>query len=729
MQQYWGYDTFRPLQQEAMAAVMEGRDSVVVLPTGGGKSLCFQTPAVAMGGMAIVVSPLIALMKDQVDALCNCGVVAGYINSTQSADEHREVADQIRSGQLKLLYVSPERLLMPRTLDFLSKANVSLVAIDEAHCISSWGHDFRPEYRGLRTLKETFPEVGIHAYTATASEDVRQDIAKQLGLDHPEILVGSFDRPNLTFRVRPGLKRLAQIQETIEGYKKPSGGHESGIVYCISRKEVDKTAGALKELGVRALPYHAGLADQERKKHQEAFLKDRCDVIVATVAFGMGIDKPDVRYVIHAGMPKSLENYQQEAGRAGRDGLASECLLLYSRGDFALWKRIIESPSEEASDEAVAAALLSLDGMTRYCSGVTCRHKALVEHFGQAFASENCGACDVCLGDLNLVEDPLVLSQKIISCVARLEQRFGADYTVKVLVGSGEERIRSLGHDRLSTYGLLQEQASKDVRDWLEQLVGQGFLERVGEYNVLHITPTGRKLLKGDAAPQLLQAPPASSDLTSARRSSKGAAESWEGVDRTLFEQLRALRSQLAGELGVPAYIVFGDASLRDLARRRPTTLESFREAHGVGEKKLRDFGDAFVEAITDYCEENNVQSNVGKEATPGRPTTFRRFDSPTASSLSAFAHFREGLPVEEVALKMGRARSTTFGYLNDFLRHEKVTDPSPWVDSAILRQVEEAIDHVGLSALKPIHEHLGGEIDYNEIRVIATCVGNREQG
>ena len=734
MQQYWGYGEFRPLQREAMAAVMEGCDSVVVLPTGGGKSLCFQAPAVAMGGMALVVSPLISLMKDQVDALCNCGVAAGFINSTQSSDEHREVGDQIRSGRLKLLYVSPERLLMPRTLDFLSRANVSLIAIDEAHCISSWGHDFRPEYRGLRTLKDAFPNVGIHAYTATASEEVRKDIAKQLGLDGldgkgPEMLVGSFDRPNLTFRVRPGLKRLAQIQETIHGYSKPGGDHESGIVYCISRKEVDKTAGALKELGVRALPYHAGLSDQQRKKHQEAFLKDRCDVIVATVAFGMGIDKPDVRYVIHAGMPKSLENYQQEAGRAGRDGLASECLMLYSRGDFALWKRIIESPSEEASNEAVAAALLSLDGMTRYCSGVTCRHRALVEHFGQEFESENCGACDVCLGELNLVDNPLILSQKILSCVARLEQRFGADYTVKVLVGSGEERIRSLGHDRLSTYGLLEEHATKDVRDWLEQLVGQGFLERVGEYNVLHLTPTGMKLLKGEGTPQLLRAAAASKGSTSSRRSSKGAAESWEGVDRTLFEELRELRSQLAGELGVPAYIVFGDASLRDLARRRPTSLDTFREAHGVGEKKLRDFGEAFVEAIAGYCTENGVAADVdSEESAPARPAPFKRFDGPNASSLSAFVHFREGLAVDEVAQRMGRARSTTFGYLQDFLKHEKVTDPTPWVDSAITQQVEEAIDHVGLSALKPIHEHLGGEIDYNEIRVVATCVGNREQ-
>ena len=721
MQEYWGYDSFRPLQREAMTAVMEGRDSVVVLPTGGGKSLCFQAPAVTMGGMALVVSPLISLMKDQVDALRNCGVPAAYLNSTLTADERREVMQQIRDDQLKLLYVAPERLLLDGTLTMLAGANVSLAAIDEAHCISSWGHDFRPEYRGLARLKEAFPHIGVHAYTATATREVREDIAKQLGLERAEMLVGSFDRPNLTYRVRPGVKRLQQVQDVIERHRSGDGSCESGIVYCISRKEVDKNAAALKGLGVRALPYHAGLSDEERKANQDAFLNDRADVIVATVAFGMGIDKPDVRFVIHAGMPKSLENYQQEAGRAGRDGLPSECLLLYSRGDAATWKRIIESPTEEGSPESVAAAMRALDGIARYGAGVTCRHRALVEHFGQPFEHENCGACDVCLGELDLVDEPLLLAQKIVSCVARLEQRFGADYTTKVVTGSTEERILQQGHDQLSTYGLLKDQRTSDVRDWVEQLVGQGYLVKAGEYGVLHITDEGLRLLKGDAEPRLLRSAPKSTRTGSSKRD----AESWEGVDRGLFDALRALRSSMAKELGVPAYIVFGDASLRDLARRRPSTLEAFRQAHGVGEKKLREYGEAFLEAIVAYCSENGVATDTTQEAAPPKP--IRRVDGPKRTSLAAFPHFRQGHSIDEVAEQLGRARSTVTGYLSDYLRHESVTDPSPWVEPAVVSQVESAIESVGLRSLKPIHEHLDGAVDYDAIRIVATCVGNRE--
>lgn len=737
MEHYWGYDSFRPLQREAMMTVMESRDSVVVLPTGGGKSLCFQVPATTMGGMALVVSPLISLMKDQVDTLRNCGIEAAYLNSTLSSEEARETYEKIRNGSLKLLYVAPERLLLDGTLKMLTQANVSLAAIDEAHCISSWGHDFRPEYRAMRRLKEVFPHIGIHAYTATASEAVREDIAKQLNLEQPSMLVGSFDRPNLTYRVRPGQKRFQQISSLIEQYRRDSsnGIGESGIVYCISRKEVDKTAAGLKELGVRVAPYHAGLSDKDRKKNQDDFLNDRVDVVVATVAFGMGIDKPNVRFVIHAGMPKSLENYQQEAGRAGRDGLASECLLLYSRGDFATWKRMLEAPQYDgvgdgSAEQALDGALKALDGISKYCTSVMCRHKALVEHFGQPFDTVPCGACDVCLGELDLVDEPLLLSQKIISCVARLEQRYGADHTCKVLTGSTEERIRTQGHDQLSTYGLLKDHRLSDVRDWVEQLVGQGYLNRVGEYNVLQISKSGMDLLKGEADPRLLKA--AATKSSSSKTSRGGGDDNWDGVDRELFESLRALRSKLAAELSVPAYIVFGDASLKDLARRRPSTLETFRQAHGVGEKKLREYGDVFLDVIQNYCQDAGVAMDVDTEAalskpSPSKPAPKRRTDGPKPSSLAAFTHFRDGLSVEQTAKELGRAKSTTAGYLNDYLKHETVTDPSPWVDPTAATLIEEAIEAVGLSGLKPIHEHLGGEIDYDSIRIVATCVGNRQ--
>ena len=707
-----------------MSAVMSGNDSVVVLPTGGGKSLCFQAPAVTMGGMGIVVSPLIALMKDQVDALRNCGVAADYVNSSLSQEERRAVSDRVLAGEVKLLYAAPERLLMNGTIKFLQRANVSLIAIDEAHCISSWGHDFRPEYRGLKALKDAFPEVGVHAYTATASEAVRNDIAQQLGLQGPQgggptMLVGSFDRPNLTYRVRPGVRKLDQIREVIQRHSTEKGS-ESGIVYCISRKEVDKTAAALEASGIRALPYHAGLDDQQRKKNQDAFLSDRCDVIVATVAFGMGIDKPDVRFVIHAGMPKSVEHYQQEAGRAGRDGLPAECLLLYSRGDAATWRRMLSAPSEDSTPESIEGALQALEGIVRYGAGVTCRHRALVEHFGQELDKENCGACDVCLGDLDLVDSPVVLAQKILSCVVRLEQRYGADYTCKVLCGSQEERIVQSGHDQLSTHGLLSDQKSSDVRDWVEQLVAQQYLEKTGDYGLLQLTQLGLKLLKGEGEPRLLKT------SRSSKRSSSRPDDDWQGVDSGLFEKLRELRTAKATDLGVPAYIVFGDASLRDLARRRPTTLEAFRAAHGVGEKKLKEYGQEFLKLIQSHCDEQGLETDLESPKDSKRSETSHRVDGPQASAMAAFPHFREGQSVEEVAQIMGRATSTTFGYLSEYLRHDQVTDPSPWIEESEAKQIEQAIEEVGLKALKPIHEHLGGQIDYNAIKVVATCIANR---
>ncbi len=399
LRKHWGYESFRPLQLEAIQHVNEGRDSVVVLPTGGGKSLCYQVPAVCSGKLAVVVSPLISLMKDQVDALRACGVAAACVNSSLTPAARKAVADDVRAGQLNLLYVAPERLVTERMLDFLTEAEVAFFAIDEAHCISQWGHDFRPEYRRLRVLKERFGGVAVHAYTATATDRVRRDIADQLGLHEPAILVGDFDRPNLTYRVHRRVDRFRQVESVVARHP-----NESGIIYCISRKEVDETAAALREQKVKAVAYHAGLSDDERHRNQDAFLEDKAEVVVATVAFGMGIDKSNVRYVVHSGMPKSLEHYQQEAGRAGRDGLEAECVLFYSGADITLWKRMLG----DLEPDARAAAESSLDEIARYCAGATCRHKTLVEHFDQTFEKGACGdGCDVCLGEVDLVPDAL----------------------------------------------------------------------------------------------------------------------------------------------------------------------------------------------------------------------------------------------------------------------------------------------------------------------------------
>jgi len=597
MQQIWGYDGFRPLQREAMLSVMEDRDSLIVMPTGGGKSLCYQVPAMCKSGLAVIASPLISLMKDQVDALVGCGISAACINSAMDSAEKRDIADQIRAGELKILYLAPERLVTERMLSFLQDVDVSFFAIDESHCISEWGHDFRPEYRQLSLLKKHFPNVGVHAYTATATSRVQQDIRQQLGFVDPQVYVGSFDRPNLTYRVIRRQNRMEQIRQII-------GQHqgESGIIYCIRRADVEEIAKELSDHGISALPYHAGLTDKKRHRNQEYFIKERASVIVATVAFGMGIDKSNVRFVIHAGLPKSLENYQQESGRAGRDGLEAECVLLYSGSDLMMWKRM----QADLPADAQAAANASLNALDAFCMTTTCRHQALVSYFGQTLDHANCNACDVCLGDLDTIDDSLIVSQKILSGIVRTEQRFGADYNAKVLIGSSEKRITEMNHDQLSTYGILSQYNLKSIRMWMDQLVGQGLLKKVGEYNVLNITSEGLEVLRGNATPVLTQ------PTESVAKKSKGrSAEDWSGVDKGLFEELKSLRRDKSEEAGVPPYIVFGDAALREMARGRPTTSESFRRVKGVGERKCEVYAESFTTAIREYCDVNGLEADL----------------------------------------------------------------------------------------------------------------------
>lgn len=710
LRQHWGYGTFRPLQREAIDCVTSGRDSVVVLPTGGGKSLCYQVPAVCSGKLAVVVSPLISLMKDQVDSLRACGVAASSVNSTLSAEERRAVAEDIRAGRLRLLYVAPERLVTERMLDFLSEVDIAFFAIDEAHCISQWGHDFRPEYRRLRVLKERFSEVSVHAYTATATDRVRRDIADQLGLSDAEYLIGDFDRPNLCYRVQWRTDRLRQVLEVVERHRS-----ESGIVYCISRKEVDALTVSLRERGIKAVAYHAGLSDEARHRNQDAFLEDKADVVVATVAFGMGIDKSNVRFVVHTGMPKSLEHYQQEAGRAGRDGLEAECLLLYSGSDIVLWKRMLG----ELEPDARTSAEASLDEMGLYCSGATCRHKSLVEHFDQKFSKGACGgACDVCLGEVDVIPDSLTIAQKIVSCVVRLEQRYGAEYTALVLTGVTDERIRQSGHDQLSTFGLLKGESKKAVRGWVDQLLGQKFLRKAGEYGVLQVTPEGRTLLRGGAEPRLLR-PPASKRE---RQRRAPIDESWNGVDRELFERLRVLRAELAEARNVPPYVVFNDATLRELARFKPRSQDTLLTIRGIGQAKAELFGRAFLNVIANHLGEK-------LDAEEDRSVPVRQNERPTvsASAAAAFPLFRQGLPVATVAKQLGRAESTVQGYLTDYLRSEGVTDPSPWVDSGTIDRVREAALALGTGLLRPIRAQVGEEVTYEAIRIVVECLKNSE--
>lgn len=596
LQRVWGYSSFRPLQRDAIDAVLAGRDSVVVLPTGGGKSLCFQLPALVdeedHGRLALVVSPLIALMKDQVDGLVAQGVAAACLHSGQNAGERQAALDLVRSGRCRLLYVAPERAVGEGADNFkrLVAANrVRYVAIDEAHCISQWGHDFRPEYRQLADLRQSLPEVSVHAFTATATIRVRHDIISELGLHDAAVLVGPFDRPNLTYRVLPRTTLKSQIRAMLTRHSR-----EAGIIYCLSRKEVDALALWLQAEGVRALPYHAGLDDRTRHRHQDAFLNEEADVMTATVAFGMGIDRSDVRFVLHAGAPRSLEHYQQEAGRAGRDGLPAECVLITSTGDFARWRSLLESRGEW-NDQV---RLLMRD-MERYATATSCRHRALVEYFGQHLEATACGACDWCLGELERVEGSQVLGQKILSAVARTGQRWGVGHLTSVLRGETSEVVSSRGHHQLSVFGLLKDCSAAEVRGYIDQLAQAGFLARTGDqYPTLQITATGAELLRGKSNCMLFRQPrlkPAER-RRALRRPSQAVTESAD--EQALFEELRALRLRLARERGVPPYVIFHDATLRELAHAKPTSAIQLLDVPGIGERKAAVYGEAVLEAI-----------------------------------------------------------------------------------------------------------------------------------
>ncbi|HEY7423420.1 MAG TPA: DNA helicase RecQ [Gemmataceae bacterium] len=606
---HWGFRTLRPLQDQAMQAVLDGRDSLVVLPTGGGKSLCYQAPAVLRGGTTVVISPLIALMKDQVDSLRACGIAAAQIDSSLSAGERFAYEMDVRDGAVRLLFMSPERLVQTDFYRILQQIDVQTFAIDEAHCISHWGHDFRPEYRQLSRLREFFPKAAVHAYTATATEQVRQDIIAQLALKAPVVLVGNFDRPNLTYRILPRHEVQKQTLEVIERHE-----GEAGIIYCLRRRDVDELAAALQKKGVKAKPYHAGMSSEERQTAQEAFSAEQVDVIVATVAFGMGIDRSNVRFVLHTAMPKSLEHYQQETGRAGRDGLEAECVLLYSGADVFTFKSMLQKSAQEAGNEAhLPGVFKHLDDMDRYCRGAVCRHRALVRYFGQDCVSDNCNACDLCLGDTEEMRDALEVAQKILSCVARVKQGFGIGHVTAVLRGENTENVRKRGHDKLTTFGLLKGRSKADVRDWVYQLMGQGVLLQVGdEYPLLHLNDASWEVMRGQRAVRLVQ-------LVRRKKGEKPEKSrvettSWESVDRELFEALRRLRRDLARDRQVSPFIVFTDNTLRELARTRPSTLERMRLVPGVGDKRLRDFGERFLTVIADQCRQRGLAQDVTRQ-------------------------------------------------------------------------------------------------------------------
>src|SRR5262245_57134227 len=671
---HWGFASLRPLQEQAMRAVMDRKDSLVVLPTGGGKSLCYQAPAVLRGGTTVVVSPLISLMKDQVDALQRFGIPAIQLDSSQSTSEYYASKNDLLQGAVRLVFISPERLVNTDFYRILQRTGVDTFAIDEAHCISHWGHDFRPEYRQLDRLRDFFPDASLHAYTATATEQVRKDIITQLALRDPVVLVGTFDRPNLTYRVLPRLDVMKQTLEVLDRHR-----GEAGIIYCLRRADVDDLAAALKNKGYKVRPYHAGLSPEERRTCSEAFAAEEVDVVVATVAFGMGIDRSNVRFVLHVAMPKSLEHYQQETGRAGRDGLEAECVLLYSGSDFLTLKAIIEKSVQQAENPPepsdpggtavpavpqtpvrqvdamfLPAALKQLDEMSRYCRGAVCRHKALVQHFGQGYESPSCNACDLCLGDTADVANATQTAQMILSCVARVRESFGINHVIGVLRGEDTEAIRKRAHEKLTTYGLFKGIPKPDIREWIYQLIGQGVLVQTeDEYPKLRLNAAAWEVMRGKRQVRLVQLVRRKKGEKAQR--SKAAEVSWEGVDPELFEELRVLRHRLATEEQVPPYRIFGDNVLRELGRLRPSTPERMRLISGVGDFKLRQYGDKFLGIIRAYC----TRKGLAQDATPA-PVGNRNPKPEISNPKSQIPN------VEEAPPKLSPRQQTAFALFRD---------------------------------------------------------------
>lgn len=594
----FGFHDFRPPQQEVIERVLAGEDVFLVMPTGGGKSLCYQIPALHRDGVAVVVSPLIALMKDQVDALIANGVQAACLNSSLSATEAGKVFQQLDKGTLDLLYVAPERLMMPEFLERLGMLKLALFAIDEAHCISQWGHDFRPEYTQLGRLRPLFPGVPIVAMTATADPETRKDILGQLGLTDAAVFVAGFDRPNITYTVIPKQKPLAQLGSFLRNRR-----DEAGIVYALSRKRVEQVAKQLQAAGFSAAAYHAGLPDDERRHVQETFQRDDIRIVVATVAFGMGIDKPNVRFVVHFDMPKSVESYYQETGRAGRDGLPSEALMLFGMGDVMTARKLIEN-SDNA--ERVRIEIQKLNAMVAYGEALTCRRRALLSYFGDQ-RDHDCGNCDICT-DPPRQFDATVQAQKALSCVYRTGERFGMMHLIEVLRGSKNQRVLDLKHDKLSTWGIGADTPATQWENIIRQLIHLGYLTQdFTRFGALSLSSAARPVLKGETT-VTLGMPRNTVETVERTRKRAGSKKDY---DQALFDKLRALRKQIADSAKLPPFVVFSDATLAEMSRRYPQNHLEMRQVTGVGDRKLQQYGDAFLAEIRQYQAGDNETYRV----------------------------------------------------------------------------------------------------------------------
>jgi ATP-dependent DNA helicase RecQ len=707
LKRIFGFAEFRPSQQPIIDHVLARRDTLVIMPTGSGKSLCYQLPALLFDGLTVVVSPLIALMQDQVDQLRALGVAARFLNSSLHYTDYTAVMRQVRQGAIKLLYVAPETLLRPETLVLLEQSHVTLIAVDEAHCVSEWGHDFRPEYRQLAGLRERFRRATWIALTATATPRVQGDIKAALGLCEENTFVSSFDRPNLFLRVAQRTKLLPQVTAFLEEHR-----GQSGIIYCTTRRGVMELHAALNTLGFVTLPYHAELDDATRRRNQTAFLRDDVPIMVATIAFGMGINKPDVRFVLHTDLPKNMESYYQQIGRAGRDGLRADCLLLFTYGDVHTIQRFIDEGAESQGRERS----LLLQALVRWAEGDECRRRQLLAYFGEHYAADSCGMCDNCLAEPAEKVDLTLLAQKFLSCVARTGEQFGVNYVIQVLRGSQAQEILRRRHDQLSTYGIGREQSMEEWKQAARQFIQQELVEQDLTIGNLRLTAKGRAIFTGAQVWGRPLTPPAAPTTRSV-----GAEEA--AYDPALFEQLRTLRKTLADAQGVPPYVIFADRTLHELATYFPHSRAAFAMLHGVGERKLQQYADAFLDMITAYCVTHGLQEQPKPAASPALSSSVRSATA-TPRNLLVTEAFRAGKTIAELMTEYGVKRQTIINHLDTAVHAGQALPVERLRGESTLDETEQTrvlalFQELSPEWLRPIFEALHEQVPYDELQLL----------
>ncbi|RYG53186.1 MAG: DNA helicase RecQ [Chitinophagaceae bacterium] len=689
LDRYFGYRDFRQNQEAIIRNVLDLKDTIVLMPTGGGKSICYQLPAVILPGTAVVISPLIALMKDQVDSLRQNGISAAFLNSSQGSSEQQDILQQLQHGDIKLLYIAPERLFGDsQFINTLRNIPISLFAIDEAHCISQWGHDFRPEYLALGELKKTFPAIPLIALTATADNLTRKDIIDKLAISSYTLFETSFNRPNIYYHVWPKRDSYDQLVEYLENRKE-----DSGIIYCLSRATTEQLAEDLKRAGFAAAAYHAGLERKLREERQELFLKDELRIIVATIAFGMGINKSNVRFVVHADLPKNIEGYYQETGRAGRDGLQSDAVLFYSAGDVFKLKRFA---TVEGNEEQSRIMLKKLDQMANFSETRDCRRKFLLNYFGEQ-APDHCGSCDNCMSEYKKF-DATIQVQKILSAVSRLGEKFGLNYIIDFLRGSKTVKDE---HLELKTYGVGKEWSKEEWKLNLKQIIELGLVAQTeGEYPVLKLTNSSRAVLKGMQKVELFQPLQKPSEIT--------AKQTTEG--NRLFTQFKKLRQQLAVSENIPPHNIFSDPTLLELSQKLPGSLERMAEIEGFSDVKLRKYGHDFLDLIQE-SETTRLQRSAEREVR-------KKYDRNSDSKFITLEMFRSGKSVEEISVERRLVQNTVEGHLAHYVRNGEL-DPHALISKQRITRILDAVKEIGGNSAIPVREHLGDEFSYAEIRVV----------